>query len=170
MTDINHIEADNMINDLTLFFITECVHKAWVIAIYRWRAIAKIVKKEMNAKIQDNVIKMISKDSAEEIISRTTQKNELIAVHRSTMAKFRTKIEQGLGRRIPNSKKPFKSTPIVETIIRHISCTSSFALDCTGCNVMFLMSHIFNLREENRKKYILLLWQLIPAENVIAHN
>jgi hypothetical protein len=152
MMDINHVEADNILNNLRLFFITECVHKAWVTAMYRCRAIAKIVRNEINTKIQDNVSNVFNKDSVEEIMSRNIQKNELMAVHRSTRAKFRTKTEQVLGSCIPNSRKPFKRIPSVEIIIRHISCTSSdFTSDCASCNVSFLRSHISIYMENNQR-------------------
>ena len=143
MIDINHVETDNILNNLKLFFITECVHKAYATAIYRCRAIAKIVRKEMKTNVQDNVIKRIVSEGLEEIIPRNTQKTEVTDVHRSTIAKFRTKSEQVLGRRIPHSRNPFKRIPSVEIIMRHIFCTSSDSTsDCATCNVLFLMSHI----------------------------
>lgn len=137
MIDINHVVADSIFNKLKFVFITECVHKACATAMYRYTAIAKIVKNEINTNIHDNVSKIVT-ECLEEILRRNIHKNEIIDVHRSATAKLRTKAEQLLGIRTPRSRKPFKRTPSDEIIIRHIFCASSdFTLNCTSWSVPF---------------------------------
>ena len=64
-----------------LFGMKERVHKAYATAIYRCKAMAKIVKKDIYTNNQDKVSKTSTTEGLEEMFKRNTHKNEMKDVH-----------------------------------------------------------------------------------------